>query len=247
MPEPRYIAMWSGPRNISTAMMRSWENRSDTFVHDEPFYAYYLQSTDYEHPGADEVIATYESDWCKVAEQLIGIIPDGKSIYFQKHMTHHMLDNMDWDWILKLTNCFLIREPRRVLNSYTRVISNPEIDQLGLPQQVELFHYVHRNTGKIPPVLSEKDVLTNPGRALSALCEAIDIPFMDSMLKWPAGKRTTDGCWSKYWYSSVEKSTEFMPYHVDNRPVPEYLQDLLAACDELYNQMAQYRLLKDYD
>lgn len=247
MTAPRYIAMWSGPRNISTAMMRSWENRPDTFVHDEPFYAHYLEQTDIEHPGKEEVIATYESDWRKVAENVTGIIPDGKTIYYQKHMTHHMLDNMAWDWVLKLTNCFLIREPRRIILSYTKVVPDPEIEQLGLKQQVELFHYVRKNTGKIPPVISEQDVLENPKKALSALCEAIDIPFMDAMLKWPAGKRDTDGCWSKFWYSSVEKSTEFMPYKEDNRPVPDYLQDMLAECDDLYNQMEQYRLLKVED
>lgn len=247
MTQSRYIGMWSGPRNISTAMMRSWENRSDTFVHDEPLYAHYLQATGYEHPGADEIMATYESDWRKVAQQITGTIPDDKAIYFQKHMTHHMLDNMEWDWVLKLTNCFLIREPRRVLLSYTKVIPNPTIDQTGLPQQLELFHFVREKTGQIPPVLSSKDVLSNPRQALMALCEAIDIPFMESMLNWPVGKRESDGCWSKYWYSSVEKSTEFMAYQEDNRSVPEYLQDLLAECDELYNQMAQYRLLKDED
>lgn len=247
MSAPRYIAMWSGPRNISTAMMRSWENRPDTFVHDEPFYAHYLEQTGIEHPGAEEIIATYETDWRKVAETLTGTIPEGKTIYFQKHMTHHMLDNMSWEWILKLTNCFLIREPSRVLISYTKVIPNPSIEQTGLPHQVELFNYVYRHTGKIPPVLSEKDVLTNPRRALTALCEAIDLPFMDSMLSWPAGKRDTDGCWSKYWYSSVEKSTEFMPYEEYVRHVPEYLLGLLEECNALYNQMEQYRLLKDYD
>lgn len=166
---------------------------------------------------------------------------------FQKHMTHHMLDNMEWDWVLKLTNCFLIREPRRVLLSFSKVIPNPTIDQTGLPQQVELFHFIRKKTGQTPPVLSSKDVLSNPRHALSALCEAINIPFMDSMLKWSAGKRDSDGTWSKYWYSSVEKSTEFMSYQENNRPVPEYMKDLLAKCDELYNQMAQYRLLKDED
>lgn len=247
MTEPRYIAMWSGPRNISTAMMRSWENRPDTFVHDEPFYAHYLQTTGYEHPGADEVIATYETDWRKVVQEITGTIPDDKAIYFQKHMTHHMLDNMEWDWVLALTNCFLIREPRRVLLSYIKVVENPKIDQLGLIQQVELFHFVRAKTGQIPPVLSAKDALTNPRRALSALCAAIDTPFMETMLQWPAGKRKTDGCWAKYWYSSVEKSTDFMPYRQDDRPVPEDMRALLEECDELYNQMAQYRLLKDYD
>ena len=122
MPEKRYVAMWSGPRNISTAMMRAWENRADTIVHDEPFYAHYLANTDYDHPSKQEIINTYESDWQKVVQQLTGDLPDNKSIYFQKHMTHHMLPHMSKDWMLNVTNCFLIRDPRRVLLSFSKVI-----------------------------------------------------------------------------------------------------------------------------
>lgn len=243
MNKSRYIAMWSGPRNISTAMMRSWENRADTIVVDEPFYAHYLANSNYEHPGKQEVMDTYEKDWHKVAEQLTEELPAGKSIYYQKHMTHHMLPRMEKDWMLKVSNCFLIREPRRVLLSFSKVIPNPDIEQTGLPQQIELFNYVKEQTGQAPPVLSSKDVQNNPRRALTALCDAIDIPFDEAMLSWRAGKRVSDGIWSKYWYASVEKSTEFTPYLEDNRLVPEHLRDVLAECDELYQQMEQYRLL----
>lgn len=244
MSKSRMIAMWSGPRNISTAMMRSWENRADTIVVDEPFYAHYLANTNYEHPGKQDIMATYEQDWRKVAAQLTGELPAGKSIYYQKHMTHHMLPGMEKDWILKVTNCFLIREPRRVLLSFTKVIPDPDIEQTGLPQQIELFNYVREQMGQIPPVLSSKDVLTNPRKALSALCEAIDIPFDEAMLSWRAGKRDSDGIWAKYWYASVEKSTEFMPYQEDDRLLPAHLSDVLAECDALYQEMEQYRLLK---
>lgn len=238
--QARYIAMWSGPRNISTAMMRSWGNRPDTSVVDEPFYAHYLQQTGYEHPGGNEVIATYETDWRKVVENLTNEIPDNKSIYFQKHMTHHMLDNIDLSWILKVTNCFLLREPRRMILSFAKVIPHPKLDQMGISQQVEIFHYVREKTGKIPPVIDTKDVLLNPRQTLSRLCEAIDIPFDERMLEWEAGARATDGNWAKYWYKSVENSTSFMPYEEDDTPVPEHLEDLLAECDDLYNQMSAY-------
>lgn len=243
MSKSRYIAMWSGPRNISTAMMRSWDSRADTFVHDEPFYAHYLANTDYDHPGKQEVIDAYESDWRNVVEHLTGDIPEGKAIYYQKHMTHHMLPHIELDWLEKVTNCFLIREPRRVINSFAKVIPSPELEQTGLPQQIRLFNTVCQQTGTIPPVLSAKDVLSNPRQALSALCKAIDIPFDESMLKWHAGTRPTDGNWAKYWYANVEKSTEFMPYQPDDKPIADHLHDLLADCNDLYQQMAQYRLL----
>ncbi|MEM9955535.1 MAG: HAD family hydrolase [Chloroflexota bacterium] len=244
MMDSRYIAMWSGPRNISTAMMRSWENRADTIVVDEPFYAHYLANTEYEHPAKQDIIAHYENDWRKVAQQLIAPLPDGISIYYQKHMTHHVLPHMEKDWMLNVTNCFLIREPRRVLLSFSKVIPNPTIEQTGLPQQVELFEFVHHQTGQVPPVLSAKDVLVNPRGALTTLCEAINIPFDEAMLLWRAGKRDSDGIWAKHWYKSVEASTEFMFYQDDNTPIPEHLGDILAECDDLYQQLEQYRLLK---
>ncbi|MGJ3238134.1 MAG: HAD family hydrolase [Anaerolineae bacterium] len=243
MTQPRYIAMWSGPRNISTAMMRAWENRADTIVHDEPFYAHYLANSEYDHPGKERIIATYETDWQVVVAQLTGTLPDGKQIYYQKHMTHHMLPHIALDWVQSVTNCFLIREPRRVLNSFAKVVPNPTIEQTGLPQQIAIFDYVREQTGIIPPVLSARDVLTDPHRALSALCEAINLPFDEAMLTWPAGRRASDGIWAEYWYERVEHSTSFMPYQVDDRPVPDHLRDVLEACDVLYQQMARYCLL----
>ena len=232
--------MWSGPRNISTAMLRSWGNRADTAVIDEPFYAHYLDQTKYDHPGADKVIATYDTDWQKVVKQVTGDNPDNKSIWYQKHMTHHMLDHIDKSWMAQVTNCFLIRDPSRMIVSFAKVIPNPELDQMGLKQQVDIFHYIRERTGEIPPVISARDVLQNPRKTLSKLCDAIDIPFDEAMLQWEAGKRETDGVWAEYWYASVEKSTAFAPYHDDDTPVPEHLESLVDECQDLYNQMAQY-------
>ncbi|MEL6149402.1 MAG: HAD family hydrolase [Chloroflexota bacterium] len=239
----RRIAMWSGPRNISTAMMRSWGSRADTFVHDEPFYANYLTKTHHTHPGEDEVVAVHENDWQKVVEQITGPVPDGSIIYYQKHMTHHMLDHIALDWILEMTNCFLIREPREVILSLAKKLpTDPQLDQTGIPRQLELFEYVRDMTGKIPPVIDAKDVLTDPRRTLTRLCEALDLPFDDAMLQWEPGRRATDGVWAKYWYASVEQSTGFKPYQPNPEPVPEHLQPVVDECEALYQQLAVHRL-----
>ena len=220
--------------------MRSWANRSDTEVVDEPFYAHYLQETGYPHPGADEVIAAYATDWSDVVEQLLAEIDDGKSIRYQKQMTHHMLEHIDRSWLKEVTNCFLIRDPRRMLLSFAKVIPNPRLDQLGLAQQVELFNYVRDLTGEAPPVISSRGVLQDPEGSLRKLCERLDVHFEEDMLCWPAGKHERDGVWAKHWYARVEKSTGFAPYQEDSTPVPERLRDLHAECERLYDQMAPY-------
>lgn len=242
MTQPRYIAMWSGPRNISTAMLRSWGNRADTWVVDEPFYAHYLTQTEHDHPGAKAIINTYETDWRKVAQQITSDIPHNKSIYYQKHMTHHMLPHMDKTWMQQVTNCFLLREPRLVVKSFAKVIPNPKIDQTGFPQQLEIFNTVRQQSGTIPPVIDAKDVLLDPRGTLSKLCEAISVPFDEAMLKWSAGKRQTDGIWAEYWYAAVEQSTEFMPYKHDETPAPQHLQPLVDDCQAMYDELAQYKL-----
>lgn len=241
----RYIAMWSGPRNISTALMRSWENRADTFVHDEPFYAHYLTHTPHkaDHPGADDVIEAYETDWQKVVSILTGPIPEGKTIYYQKHMTHHMLDHIDLGWLSQVTNCFLIRDPRQVINSFAKVIPNPQVDQIGLPRQWELFQAVREQTGQTPPVIDSNDVLRNPKSVLSQLCEQIDLPFDEAMLQWAPGRRATDGNWAPYWYRAVEQSTGFQPYEPDERPVPAHLEAILEASKSYYEAMAEHRIM----
>lgn len=241
MASRRIIAMWSGPRNISTAMMRSWESRADTRVIDEPFYAHYLARTGYDHPGADEVIARGETDWRKV---IAGLVANGgaEAITFQKHMTQHMLDHIDRSWLAEVSNCFLIRDPRRMLLSFSKVIPNPSLDQTGLPQQVELFNTVREATGAIPPVIAAKDVLLDPEGMLGKLCDALDIPFEAAMLAWEAGRRASDGVWAKHWYRAVEQSTGFAPYADDDTPLPASMNGLLEECEALYQQMARHRI-----
>src|SRR4051812_20738064 len=163
---PARVAMWSGPRNTSTAMMRAWGSRPDTFVCDEPFYAYYLRETRHGHPGADEVIARGETDWRKVIAQMIGPVPGGKSIYYQKQMTHHLLPGIDRAWLAKVTNCFLIRDPAEVIISYIKKNDDPSLEDNGFVQQAEIFDWVCAETGSVPTVIDAHDVLENPERIL---------------------------------------------------------------------------------
>ena len=241
--EPVRIAMWSGPRNISTALMRSWGNRPDTFVCDEPFYAHYLQATGREHPGAAEVIAKGETDWRRVVEQLTGAVPQGKRIFYQKQMTHHLLPHMDRRWLGAVTNCFLIRDPAEVIVSYLKKNCDPVLEDLGFVQQAEIFEWVRAQTGAIPPVIDARDVLENPEKVLRLLCDAIGVEFMKEMLSWPAGFRETDGIWAKHWYSEVETSTSFRkPAPQEREPVPERLRGLYERSRECYARLYQYRL-----
>jgi Sulfotransferase domain len=232
------IAMWSGPRTASTALMRSFENRPDTVVVDEPLYAYYLATTGIDHPGRDEVIASMATDWRAVLGQLAtSPLPDRASIHYQKHMTHHLLPEIDRDGLGGLTHAFLIRDPRRLLASYVRVRSRPVLADLGLEQQVGIF----RAFGG--PVIDSADILRAPRPALEALCAALGIDFSPAMLSWPPGPRPTDGVWARYWYDTVWRSTGFGPYtqsvEVD---LPAELAPLAAECQPYYEELAAHRL-----
>jgi hypothetical protein len=234
--------MWSGPRNISTAMMRAWGNREDTIVIDEPLYAFYLKTTDKKHPGADEVIAHGETDWRKVVEQLTGEVSDGKKIFFQKQMTHHLLPEVDREWLRAVTNCFLIREPAEVITSYIKKNDDPTLEDLGFVQQLEIFDWVRDRTASVPPVIDAKDVLQDPERMLRLLCDAIGVEFDEAMLSWPPGLRDTDGVWAKHWYGEVARSTAFQPYQPKSERLPERLREIHERCRECYDQLYEYRL-----
>jgi hypothetical protein len=240
--EPLRIAVWSGPRSLSTVLMRSWGNRADTAVWDEPFYAHYLKETGVAHPGADEVVARHETDWRKVVESIVGPVPGSKAIYYQKHMTKHMLDPIDMAWLERVINCFLIREPREVITSFVKVVQRPDAAELGFRRQVEIFERVRRTTGGIPIVIDASDLLKDPRRLLGLWCERLGIPFLESMLRWPPGRRSTDGSWAKHWYAAVEASTTFAPYKPKNDTVPDELRGLLAESEELYAQLHAHRL-----
>ena len=224
-------------------MMRAWGNRRDTVVIDEPFYAYYLTTTGKNHPGADEVIAAGEIDWRKIVACLTGPIPNGKRIFFQKHMTHHFLPEINRDWLGAVTNCFLIRDPREVIASYVKKREDPSLEDLGFMQQVEVFNFVRNRTKSIPPVVDAKDVLENPERTLRLLCNAVGVDFNKSMLSWPPGLRETDGIWARHWYSEVAKTTSFRPYRPTDQQVPERLREIYERCCDCYEKLYQHRLL----
>jgi hypothetical protein len=200
--------MWSGPRNISTAMMRSWENRADCTVIDEPFYAYYLQQTQSPHPLCSQIIESQPTQFAVVSKSL----SEGQcknAVQYQKHMTHHMLPGCDMNWTAKLQHCFLIRDPAYVVNSYTNSRGACTAHDIGIKRQYELWQEIGTLTQQQMPVIDSSTVLTNPERIMRALCEALAISFDPNMLSWPTGKRSSDGVWASHWYHSVEASTGF--------------------------------------
>ena len=202
------IACWSGPRNISTALMRSWSSRDDTFVIDEPFYAYYLSKTQLKHPMFNEIINHYSCNYNEIVKNLLGKIPDDKKIYYQKHMAHHLIDLNKIDWIKKCENCFLIRHPKEVIHSYTAKNNLNSIEELGYPQQYAIIQLL-KKANKSFVVIESSELLDNPRITLMNWCKKIDIKFNRSMLNWEKGNHENDGIWWKHWYDDVIKSTSF--------------------------------------
>lgn len=244
MVEPIRIAMWSGPRNISTAMMRSFGNRPDTAVIDEPFYAAFLKATGIDHPMREESMASQPTDPDGVVEQILGPAPDGRPIWYQKHMTHHMVGSFPRDWIVTMRNAFLIRAPEDVLVSYVQKRGAVTVDDIGFVSQRELFERESDRLGRAPPVVHANDVLADPRGTLSALCAALGIPFSENMLAWPAGKRATDGAWAPVWYSAVERSTGFAQTREPAKceDLPARLQAIADAARPHYERLAKFKL-----
>jgi hypothetical protein len=236
------IAMWSGPRNISTALMRSWGSRPDTFVYDEPLYAHYLTHIDASrHPGHQETLAAHEADWRKVARYLVGPIPEGKSVFYQKHMAHHLLPNIETGWIDQLTNCFLIRRPRDMLASLWEKIDEPIVADTGLGQQSALYERMVAR-GESPIVIDADDVLDNPESMLRKLCHGLGVDFFPEMLSWAPGPQSADGAWGPFWYESVYNTTGFCRQESPPREIPNRLQPMLAECESIYNSLYASRL-----
>jgi hypothetical protein len=230
------IAMWSGPRTVSTALMRAWENRPDTTVTDEPLYAFYLDRTGLDHPGRDEVIASQPTDWQVVLDRLAGPLPDGAAIGYAKHMTHHLLPEVDRAALAPFRHAHLIRDPRELLGSYARVRAEPTLADLGLRQQAEIFEAFGG------PVVDSRDLLTAPEGTLRALCQALGVPFDGRMLAWPAGPRDSDGVWAPYWYAGVLSSTGFAPYRPSAAPLPARLEPLADQCLPYFTRLHLYRI-----
>ena len=237
------LAVWSGPRNISTAMMRAWENRGDCTVIDEPLYAHYLAHTGLDHPGREAIIAAGETDWRKVAASLAGPVPAGRAIWYQKHMTHHLLPHVAREWLSALTHVFLIRDPREVLLSYVKSRPNVTAEDIGVLRQLEIFEYVRRVTGVTPPVIDAGEFLKAPEAHLRALCGTLGVGFTPRMLSWPPGPRASDGVWAPHWYDAVLRSTGFEPYRPRDHDVPPRCQVILAEVMPAFNAMFESRLV----
>ncbi|MEE4329883.1 MAG: hypothetical protein V2J10_03390 [Wenzhouxiangella sp.] len=243
MPEPLRIAMWSGPRNISTAMMRSFENRGDCAVSDEPLYGAWLAATGERHPMAAEVIAAMETDWRAVAATLTGPVPESAALWYQKHMTHHLLpEMMRSDWLSRLTHVFLIRDPRRVVASYLRKRETVSPEAIGVPQQQALFDFTRNGLGQDPPVIDADDFLADPESQLRALCDRLSIAFTDAMLAWPPGPRASDGVWAPHWYQTVWQSTGFSPPATDRPTLAGQAAAVAETCLPVYRRFREHRL-----
>jgi Sulfotransferase domain len=235
------LAMWSGPRNISTAMMYSFGNRADCTAWDEPFYGFSLKNHGNDHPMRDEIMAATETDWEKLV--LACSTPAKTPIFYQKHMTHHMLPGQDRRWINHLTNAFLIRQPEQVLASYTQKWADVSLRDIGFVEQAEIFDQVCDAMGKAPAVIAGETVLQNPETALPALCVACAIPFDPAMLAWPKGPKSFDGVWAPHWYNAVWQSTGFTaPTAPQKIALSPALQRIADAAQPYYEKLKAHAI-----
>ena len=233
--------MWSGPRNLSTALLRSFENRNDTNVWDEPFYAYYLNETKLNHPMAKEIINKYETNVNKLIELVTKKQKKGK-IFYQKHMTHHILEYTPIDWIKSGHNCFLIRNPKEVMHSYLKknVLNNPA--DIGFPNQKKIFKLI-KEINSNPIVINASDLSNNPKKVLKILCKKLNISYSKKMLNWPIGKRDSDGIWEKIWYQNVQLSTNFKKFKKEKIDIPIKYKNIYAECVKIFEELNSYNIL----
>ncbi len=230
------IAMWSGPRNLSTAMLYSFGNRSDFSVWDEPFYAAYLKASGISHPLRDEVLLAHQGDAEKVASDIAGPVPGGRAHWYMKHMPFHMLESFPLEWAEDCVNVHLIRHPARVVASYVAKRENPTLQDIGFAEQVRIFD---RFPG---PVLDSDDIRVNPEGMLRKLCDSIQLEFSPAMLSWPAGPKPFDGAWAPHWYGAVHRSTGFAGAE---GPLPELSgasADLVEMALPSYRKLYESRL-----
>ena len=231
------IACWSGPRNISTALMRSWSSRNDSFVSDEPLYAYYLKEKQFKHPMYKEIIQTYPNEYNQIVKNLNSkIIPNNKNIWYQKHMAHHLLSFNDIGWIKKMHNCILIRHPKYVINSYIKKNQLEDISELGYPQQFALFEYLKKNNNQVI-VIDSNSLLENPEEIISIWCEKLNIDFDISMMSWEKGIHINDGIWGKHWYNNVINTTRFQKSINKVVKIDKQYHDIYEKSLDYYNKL----------
>ena len=234
------IACWSGPRNISTALMRSWSSRKDTFVTDEPFYAYYLKETQINHPMHKKIINHYLSDYDEIVKHLINEIPNRKNIWYQKHMAHHLIDLSKIEWIKKCENCILIRHPKEVISSYTAKNKLNCVTELGYPQQFEIAKFLKKSNRSFK-IIDSEDLLKNPKEILYDWCESINIKFDASMLRWKRGNHPNDGIWWQHWYNNVIKTTGFQKYKKKDISIENEYDSIYNDSMEYYNYLKGFK------
>jgi hypothetical protein len=237
------IAMWSGPRNISTALMYAFANRPDCFAWDEPFYAFSLLHHGNDHPLRDEIIAAYETDYADLTARCLAPAPDGRPVFYQKHMSHHMPEGYDRAWMARLANAFLIRAPEKVLASYVRKWTSVSLRDLGFLEQRDIFHMLADRFGRAPPVVDAEDVLANPRALLVSLCAHLGIPFRDEMLAWPKGPKPCDGLWARHWYEAAWASNGFEPHSDEPAPqLPDALRRIVDDARPIYETLRAHRI-----
>ena len=233
------IFMWSGPRNISTALLRSFSNRTDTSVYDEPFYAYYLHETGIDHPMRDKILNNYSYDESKVIKE---ILKKKENIYYQKHMTHHILDKTNINWINNGINCFLIRDPSKVINSYVKKNKLESIKDIGIIQQYKIFNYVKDKISSDVIVINSDYLLKNPENYLKKLCSRLNINFSSKMLNWPKGKTNDFGIWYQHWYADIINSTTFKKYINKKENINKKYESIYLESVNIYNDMNKYSI-----
>lgn len=241
MSEPVRVAMWSGPRNISTALMRAFENRPDTVVVDEPLYAAYLARSGVEHPAREAVFASAPTDPAQAAAELSAPLPPGRNVHYAKHMAHHVAREMDLDWTLRFRNVVLIRDPVEVVASYVRAREICEPEDIGLPQQEWLLEWWDEHGAEVP-ILDSRDFLGAPETHLRWLCDRLGIPFSARMLSWPPGPRASDGVWAPHWYEAVWASTGFQPWRPRDVSLSAHDAAVAEACRPIYEALRARRV-----
>ena len=233
------LSVWSGPRNVSTALMYSFRQRSDTVVVDEPLYGHYLKVTGADHPGDDEVMAAMDCDGERVVREVI-LGPCERPVLFMKNMAHHLV-MLDRSFISRITNVLLIRDPREMLPSLAEQLPDPTLRDTGLAKQAEILDLI-LGRGEVPVVLDAKHLLLDPPGVLRCACEKLGIPFEETMLSWPPGPKPEDGVWARHWYHSVHSSTAFAPYRPKTEPFPERLEPLLQECRPFYDRLLRFAI-----
>ena len=237
---PMRLSMWSGPRNVSTALMYAFRQRPDTEVLDEPLYGHYLRTSGADHPGRDEILAAMETDGERVVREVLLASPTSAPVQFFKNMAHH-LRGLDRGFLDQMTHLLLTRDPREMLPSLAQHLPDPTLADTGFEEQIELLEHEKR-AGRPPVVLDARELLLDPEGVLREACHRLGLTFEPAMLRWSPGPRPEDGVWAQYWYESVHASTGFAPYRPKTDPFPDYLEPLLDVCLPYYERLSAHAI-----